>query len=344
MLLRTSSRGLTGLLLAATLFILLVACVSSAQAEPTITVNVDSDEGLDVDGTWIEVFNGTDRIHNVTVGTNGTYNFTDLGPGNYTFKATWSNGTWRYVAEENITIEDENLTVNLTLEFEWKYTPVSPGNGGNATDGGDGGSGGNGTGGGGGGGGSGGGGATDGGAGGMDAEDTNAFLMCPLFLGAIFFVIIIIVVVLAVAFYSKIRADKLMDNETRSKIYQYIETNPGTHLRAIKNELELPMGVLTHHIGKLESEEMVRSRQSGQYKRYWPYNIPPDGNPYLTPTHQKIVDAVQANPGSNPQELADITGMTRHNVYYHTGQLEGKGVLTSQTEGGSRRYYIMKDT
>ena len=163
--------------------------------------------------------------------------------------------------------------------------------------------------------------------------------------GVLFLVVVLIASLVLFALYSKIRADRLMDHDTRRKIYKYIEENPGEHLRSIKKGLALPMGVLTHHLTRLETEEMVKVRQSGQYKRYWTYNVPVDGNPYLSETQRKVVDTIRKHPGATPVELVRETGMTRHNIYYHTGKLEGLGVITlKRDDDGNKRYFVMQDT
>ena len=41
------------------------------------------------------------------------------------------------------------------------------------------------------------------------------------------------------------------DSEVRSKIYDYIEKNPGAHLRMISRDLRLGMGATQHHLDVL---------------------------------------------------------------------------------------------
>jgi len=59
--------------------------------------------------------------------------------------------------------------------------------------------------------------------------------------------------------------------DSRSEqILEFIKTHPGAHLRQIKRELNLAMGVVQYHIDKLEKDGSIASRRRGLYRRFYP--------------------------------------------------------------------------
>jgi predicted transcriptional regulator len=128
------------------------------------------------------------------------------------------------------------------------------------------------------------------------------------------------------------------------RIYDHIEKNPGGHLRGIKDTLGLSMGVLTHHIGILEREEMIKSRDEGMYKRYYPYKYKIENTPLLTGSQKAMMDVIKSKPGANPDTIADGIGKSRKTVYYHIQELEAKGQITIDRSDGGIRCFPMRDT
>ena len=60
-----------------------------------------------------------------------------------------------------------------------------------------------------------------------------------------------------------------IQDSNRVRILEFIKANPGTHLRKIKRELSLAMGVIQYHLYKLERERSVASARHGLYKRFY---------------------------------------------------------------------------
>jgi predicted transcriptional regulator len=60
-----------------------------------------------------------------------------------------------------------------------------------------------------------------------------------------------------------------IQDSNRVRILEFIKANPGTHLRKIKRELNLAMGVIQHHLYKLERERRLVSVRHGLYKRFY---------------------------------------------------------------------------
>lgn len=60
-----------------------------------------------------------------------------------------------------------------------------------------------------------------------------------------------------------------LNNCTRTEIYDFIKTNPGTHFRAICSSLGLSIGLAEYHLGILKKTGLISFIRDGRYKRYF---------------------------------------------------------------------------
>jgi DNA-binding transcriptional ArsR family regulator len=102
---------------------------------------------------------------------------------------------------------------------------------------------------------------------GAPAANTSIILI-PIIL--IVFIIVILAAVLSSVGYSKLVKGRILDHNTRKMVYEHIMENPGVHYRAILYNLDLKMGILSHHLKVLENEEYIKSVPDGLYRRYYP--------------------------------------------------------------------------
>ena len=61
--------------------------------------------------------------------------------------------------------------------------------------------------------------------------------------------------------------------DTAERILQFIQQNPGYHLRKIKEITDISMGTAQYHLEKLEKMGRVVSTRRGLYKHYFPVGI-----------------------------------------------------------------------
>jgi DNA-binding MarR family transcriptional regulator len=163
----------------------------------------------------------------------------------------------------------------------------------------------------------------------MGAGGLNTIGICSL----IFIVPGIVILLIIIFVYTKMRRDKLLEHDTRNKIYEYINHNPGTHYRAVMSDLDLHMGTLTHHLNMLETQRYIKSYQDGMYRRFYPIDAKIDTGLILTDVQKKILHAVQGNPGISQTGIAKKLGITRKIVHYHIKLLADAGFVHSETVG-----------
>jgi DNA-binding transcriptional ArsR family regulator len=158
----------------------------------------------------------------------------------------------------------------------------------------------------------------------------------------ILFGVPIVVILLAVMFvYTKMRREQLLEHNVRANIYEYINKNPGVHYRGIMNDLNLQMGVLTHHLNMLEQERYIKSAQDGMYRRFYSFNAPVNSGLVLNDVQEKILQHIRDRPGISQADVARNLGYTRKVVYYHVKILSNAGFIHVETAGReSRCFYI----
>jgi predicted transcriptional regulator len=160
-------------------------------------------------------------------------------------------------------------------------------------------------------------------------NDFDRFMQSPF---AMIFVVIIILLI-TIFLYSKIKRHRLLQHERREKIYNFINENPGEHFRAIQKKLELQVGVLAHHINKLEREEFIKSRQNGQYRRFYPMDAKIDIKLILSQLQERILNFIKKNPGQSGKAIATNLEIDPKLVNYHVKVLQKAGFIYVEEKG-----------
>ncbi len=142
-----------------------------------------------------------------------------------------------------------------------------------------------------------------------------------------------IVTITALVMYSKIKKENLLRHAVRGSIYGYVRENPGQHYRAILNDLELTMGVLTYHLNRLEKGEYLKSRQDGMYRRFYVTGRKTEVRFFLTDIQESILAAIRENQGISQTKIAEGIGVTRKVVNYHVKILDQAGLIYMEDRG-----------
>jgi predicted transcriptional regulator len=169
--------------------------------------------------------------------------------------------------------------------------------------------------------------------------------MIPVTILALFSLIIIVII--ASLFYSKLAHSNILTHETRKLVYDYIINNPGKHYRAILVDLNLKMGVLTHHLNTLERESYIKSVPDGMYRRYYQTGTQVDFSYQLNGIQKSVFFVIKENPGISQSDFGAILGVNRMLVNYHVKKLREKGLIRVEYESGGKTsfcYAVQIDT
>jgi DNA-binding MarR family transcriptional regulator len=133
--------------------------------------------------------------------------------------------------------------------------------------------------------------------------------------------------------YSKIRRDRLLEHAVRRRIFEHVKENPGQHYRAIMTDLDLPSGVLSYHLNRLEKGEYIRSRQDGMYRRFFPAGRRTEMRFFMSEVQESILGVIRANQGISQSGIAEKINVTRKVVHYHVRILNQAGLVEVEPRG-----------
>jgi DNA-binding MarR family transcriptional regulator len=160
----------------------------------------------------------------------------------------------------------------------------------------------------------------------------------PILLGIVGAIIFLILILLI---YTKLRKDQLLEHKVRAQILDHINQNPGIHYRKILNDLDLQMGVLTHHLNMLERQQYIKSLQDSMYRRFYPLHAPINKGLILSDVQERILEIIRKRPGISQAEIARNLNLAKKVVNYHIKILSDAGFVQMEIMGRvSKCYYL----
>lgn len=137
----------------------------------------------------------------------------------------------------------------------------------------------------------------------------------------------------ALLIYSEIRRESLLKNAVRRMIFDHIRDNPGAHYRAIQVALDLPNGVFSYHICRLEKERFVKSQQDGMFRRFYVTGRRTDVRFFLSRIQESILKVIRENQGISQARIARKINVSRRVVNYHVHILDQAGLIFMESRG-----------
>ncbi len=139
-----------------------------------------------------------------------------------------------------------------------------------------------------------------------------------------------------------------IEDSKRVRILQFIKANPGTHLRKIKRELNLAMGVIQYHLYRLERERSVVSARHGLYKRYYADQGPRIEeraivNVLFQETERDLILYLLENPRASQKELSQFARISPSSTNWHMKRLSQAGFVEARRERGFVVYTVKGD-
>jgi len=132
-------------------------------------------------------------------------------------------------------------------------------------------------------------------------------------------------------------AEEHLEIESRRRIFEHISSHPGDHMREVQRALELPMGLLGHHLNYLEKHEMISSRMDRYYKRYYPSRMGAREKTLLSALRQErpraIVLFLALRPERTHREIMEHFGLGPSTLTFYLKDLEAKGVVRRTRSG-----------
>ena len=139
--------------------------------------------------------------------------------------------------------------------------------------------------------------------------------------------------------------DERSSESKRTQIFTFIVEHPGAHLRMIRRQLNLAMGVVQYHIEGLEKEGRIISSRRGFYKRFYPTSV--FGAAQLEimdvlaqETERDLLLFLLQNPNATQKELAGYAKISPSSINWHMRRLSNSRLIETRHEGATVRYFV----
>jgi predicted transcriptional regulator len=140
----------------------------------------------------------------------------------------------------------------------------------------------------------------------------------------------------------------ILNQLTRNIIYSFVRNNPGTHFRAICDNLGLSIGVVQHHLRILTKADLITSHNDKSYKRYFQSKKFSESEKEIisllrheTPRRVLIMLSNSDEPVYH-KDLASKLSISSQALSWHMNHLR-KGGFIEATEDRMRVKYLLKE-
>jgi predicted transcriptional regulator len=139
-----------------------------------------------------------------------------------------------------------------------------------------------------------------------------------------------------------------LELESRRAIYQEIAATPGSHFRALLDELDYAQGTLQYQLRWLADEGVIDVSEDGKYTRYYPAAEFDDAdrtvmNALRREYSRRILAHLLVDGPLSTTELSDRLEKAQSTVSWHLAKLADAGLVTKERDG-QRVLYRVSDS
>jgi predicted transcriptional regulator len=139
-----------------------------------------------------------------------------------------------------------------------------------------------------------------------------------------------------------------LELESRRAIYQEIADTPGSHFRALLDELDYAQGTLQYQLRWLADEGVIDVSEDGKYTRYYPAAEFDDAdrtvmNALRREYSRRILAHLLVDGPLSTTELSDRLEKAQSTVSWHLAKLADAGLVTKERDG-QRVLYRVSDS
>lgn len=154
--------------------------------------------------------------------------------------------------------------------------------------------------------------------------------------------------IFSVSLIAELSVDKrvtFLNQSTRTKIYNFVKTNPGVHFRGICNSLSMPIGVVQYHLGLLAKVGLLSVHSDGRYKRYFESQRFSDDEVKVISllrheTSRDILVALMENQFITHKDLANWLKISSQALSWQMKYLQNMSFINSVKEGLNVKYFM----
>jgi predicted transcriptional regulator len=133
--------------------------------------------------------------------------------------------------------------------------------------------------------------------------------------------------------------------ETSERILQFIQNNPGCHLRKIREMIGISQGTVQYHTDRLERMGRITSTRSGFYKYYFPVGIIQNNEKEILQilrqeTARQILMFIVERQAPTQTDIVNSIGISASSVSWHMRRLIEFRLVEEIKEGKYKRYQL----
>jgi predicted transcriptional regulator len=133
--------------------------------------------------------------------------------------------------------------------------------------------------------------------------------------------------------------------EISERILQFIQNNPGCHLRKIKEMIGISQGTVQYHTDRLEKMGRITSTRSGLYKHYFPVGIFQNNEKEILQilrheTARQILMFIVERQAPTQTDIVNSIGISASSVNWHMRRLVEFRLVEEIREGKYKRYQL----
>ena len=133
--------------------------------------------------------------------------------------------------------------------------------------------------------------------------------------------------------------------ETADRILQFIQNNPGCHLRGIKDMIQISQGTVQYHTDRLEKMGRITCTTSGLYKHYFPVGVFQNNEKEILQilsqeTTRQILMYIVEKQSPTQTDIVNSVGISASSVNWHMKRLLAFRLVEEIKEGKYKKYQL----
>jgi predicted transcriptional regulator len=144
--------------------------------------------------------------------------------------------------------------------------------------------------------------------------------------------------------FRQVTGGNVLDQDVRARIYEYIRSNPGIHLRGLSSEMSIRMGTLRYHLGVLRHNHKISVSEDPSAIRFYENSGTYSQEEQQIHKHlrnettKKILSVLLERPVATRQDIADAVGISGPSVSWHMKRLIEDNLVIPRREGRAVMY------
>ena len=132
------------------------------------------------------------------------------------------------------------------------------------------------------------------------------------------------------------------------KVLQFIQQNPGSHLRHIKRELDMSMGTVQYHLNLLEKNGRIISERHNLHRFYFPVGVFKESERNVLKilsqeTAREILMLIIERKEPSQTDIVNSVKISAASVNWHIKRLIELDIIKETKEGKFKKYQTVAD-